>query len=124
MNSFMNGNLVGLNPRGRIFRKTADIVAPSDKYVFIVEHPDSIDNSVFHIGRYAPTPAQLVRWNYPAGFHNSADAYSRADGSAGLKKWVDPRTVPEVQNQWSIPTIPQPNNLDLQWLQDGATVWE
>jgi hypothetical protein len=80
--------------------------------------------AVFHIGEYAPTPANLFRWNYPAGSHDGADTFTRADGSAALRKWTDPRTVPAVKNVWAIPYLSQPNNLDLQWLQDKATVWE
>lgn len=121
MNSFMNGNLVGLNPRGRIFRKTSDIVAPSDKYVFITEHPESIDNSVFHIGRYAPTSDRLFRWNFPPGHHGGADTFTRADGSSGLRKWNKETTTPRPFEDW---IHPQPDNMDLQWLQDKATVWE
>jgi len=124
MNAFMNGNWARLNPRGVEFRKADHIVRPSDKYVFIIEHPDSIDNSVFHIGRYAPTPAELIRWNYPFGSHGGADTVTMADGSAQVKKWQDPRTVPEVKNVSDLPILSQTNNVDLQWLQDTSTAWK
>lgn len=123
MNSFMNGNLGWrLNERGREFRKTSEITRPSDKYVFMIEHPVSINNGVFHIGPFAPTSAVLRRWDFPAGNHNGADTYTLADGSSHSIKWKEQRTT--TREPWQEWILPQPNNLDLQWLQDKATDWK
>jgi prepilin-type N-terminal cleavage/methylation domain-containing protein len=119
MNGFMNGNIGRfVNPSLVEYRNQSEILQPDQKNVFIAEHPDSIDNSVFHVGRYAASNDQLERWNYPAAHHGGTDTLTFGDGSAILRKWQDERTSPPVKFEWYIQREGQPNNPDLRWLQD------
>jgi prepilin-type N-terminal cleavage/methylation domain-containing protein len=123
MNGWMNGNIAkNVAPELVIFRKLSEISSASERFVFLSEHPDSIDNSVFHIGGYAATDADLWRWNYPAAHHGGVDNLAMADGSVYRKKWEDERTVPEVAFKWDISWKHQPNNRDLRWLLERTSV--
>ncbi len=123
MNGWMNGNIAkDVAPELVIFRKLSEIPSPSERFVFLSEHPDSIDNSVFHIGGYAPTDADLWRWNYPAAHHGGVDNLVMADTSIVRRDWQDPRTVPEVKFVWDISWKHQPDNEDLRWLQNRTSV--
>ncbi|KAB2665347.1 MAG: type II secretion system protein [Verrucomicrobia bacterium] len=116
----MNGNVNGdswyteeIKATHITFRKHSDIVrpSPSETFVFLDEHPDSIDDGYFlvFVNRH-----QL--WgNMPANYHNAACGFSFADGHAEVRKWVDPdtRSAKIVQN----PKGPH----DVPWLQVRTT---
>ena len=110
----MNGNMNGASwytdiIRSTFFtwRKLSPILSPSQKFVFIDEHPDAIDDGYFLVfldRRHA--------WgNMPANYHNGACGFSFADGHAEIKKWIDPDTLSKqiVSN----PTGPN----DVPWIQ-------
>ena len=94
----MNGNMNGdswytaeIKSTHFTFRKASEIVrpSPSEAFVFLDEHPDSIDDGYFlvFVNRH-----QL--WgNMPANYHNGACGFSFADGHAEIRKWLDPDTL-------------------------------
>jgi prepilin-type N-terminal cleavage/methylation domain-containing protein/prepilin-type processing-associated H-X9-DG protein len=64
--------------------KTSDLTIPTpvDTFVFLDEHPDSINDGAF----FAPQGvAQFV--DIPATYHNLACGFSFADGHAEIHKW-------------------------------------
>ena len=121
MNGFMgdtdniNG---GLNPGWRRFLKTSAITAPvpSMAWVFLDEHPDSINDCLFSV------PMAGTAWtDVPASYHNRACGFSFADGHAEIKRWRDGNTVqpvlhinPSAGNQKSSPH-------DMVWLQQRTS---
>lgn len=114
MNGYMNGVDVGLvyfNQKGfKVNTKSVEISAPppSQAFVFLDEHQNSIDDG--HFG-FAPEGDKWM--NLPAQWHNSGCNFSFADGHAELLKWRDPRTIAlKVIN-----TVVTPNNPDLKRLQ-------
>ncbi len=114
MNGYMNGVDVGLvffGQKGyKVNLKTADITAPSPSqaFVFLDEHQDSIDDG--HFG-FAPEGDKWM--NLPAMWHNNGCDFSFADGHADILRWRDPRTLAIK----TINTVSTPNNLDLKRLQ-------
>lgn len=89
--------------RYRTFRKQSDLTqpGPSSTWVFIDEHPDSINDGLF--GVYMPNPSNLwpggnAAWDdVPASYHNGAGSLSFADGHAEIRKWKDVETKPPIR---------------------------
>jgi prepilin-type N-terminal cleavage/methylation domain-containing protein/prepilin-type processing-associated H-X9-DG protein len=87
---------------------------PSLSWVFIDEHPDSIDDEIMYINP-AETNGTGVFTELPASLHNKACGISFADGHAEMHKWVEAETIHPVTyttvNQQSV-TLSK----DLAWL--------
>jgi prepilin-type N-terminal cleavage/methylation domain-containing protein/prepilin-type processing-associated H-X9-DG protein len=108
-----------------VFRKLGDLqrMGASRAYVFIDEHPDSInfgDLAVAMNDGLPPTRIYII--DYPASTHSGAGGLSFADGHAEIHKWVDSRTKPAWKNQ-SLPlVVPSPRNNDMVWLSERASI--
>jgi prepilin-type N-terminal cleavage/methylation domain-containing protein/prepilin-type processing-associated H-X9-DG protein len=93
---------------------------PAMTFVVLDEHPDSIDDAVFHsAGGYSRANA-LIR-NIPASYHYGGGGnISYADGHSEIKKWKDPRTKPPVllTKQPASSPQPSPGNEDMEWIND------
>jgi prepilin-type N-terminal cleavage/methylation domain-containing protein/prepilin-type processing-associated H-X9-DG protein len=69
------------------FMKESDIVDPSAIFVFLDEHPDSINDGYFLI-------TENQTWNdLPASYHNGGGSFSFADGHAMIHHWQDTSTT-------------------------------
>jgi prepilin-type N-terminal cleavage/methylation domain-containing protein/prepilin-type processing-associated H-X9-DG protein len=111
------------SPPFRRYLKRADLVAPppSQLWVFVDEHPDSINNGDMAVKCDAVGPAaEFV--DYPASYHNGACGFSFADTHAEIKKWVDPRTRPPATYTGTISGgRASPNNPDIAWMQQRTS---
>ena len=107
----------------RVFYKTTDIVdpSPSQCYVMLDEHPDSINAGGFaNMMVESPGSARII--DFPASYHNGAAGISFADGHAEIKKWLDPRTKPPVRNDGQLTlNVASANNPDMIWLSDRTS---
>jgi prepilin-type N-terminal cleavage/methylation domain-containing protein/prepilin-type processing-associated H-X9-DG protein len=109
-----------------VFRKQSDIdrMGHSKAYVFIDEHPDSInygDFAVAMVDGLPPTRYYMI--DVPASYHNGAGGMSFADGHASVHKWRDPRTKAPVTGKYMISSVqPSPNNPDMVFLSEHASV--
>ncbi len=104
----------------RVFLKDTDLTAPgpSMTWVFVDEHPDSINDGLFGMHMPAATawPATSTWDDVPASYHNGACGFSFADGHAEIHKWVDSETkAPITQNSPSVATKKTSPN-DNRWL--------
>lgn len=86
----------------RLFLKESEFNRPGAAmtWVFIDEHPDSINDGLF--GTRMPAvnawPAGNNSWDdVPASYHNSACGLSFADGHAEIHKWLDPQSKPLIR---------------------------
>jgi prepilin-type N-terminal cleavage/methylation domain-containing protein/prepilin-type processing-associated H-X9-DG protein len=90
----------GLN-QYRIFSKSTDFTRPGPAmtWVFIDEHPDSINDGLFGMRMPAAVtwPAATTWDDVPASYHNGAGGLSFADGHAEIRKWVDSQTRPPIR---------------------------
>jgi prepilin-type N-terminal cleavage/methylation domain-containing protein/prepilin-type processing-associated H-X9-DG protein len=96
--------------------KSSDLTAPGPamSWVFIDEHPDSIDDEIMYINP-AETNGTGVFTELPGGLHNNACGVSFADGHAEIHKWMAAETVHPV----TYSTVDQVNvtaSPDLAWL--------
>ncbi len=108
-----------------VFRTLNDINAMghSQAYVFIDEHPDSINFGDFAVAMndgVAPTRIHII--DYPASHHNRAGGLSFADGHAEIHKWHDARTVKPVTFQPLQLVVPSPHNRDMVYMSEHASI--
>ena len=103
----MNGFVGGTTERDvygyttyRMFVKESEFIRPGPAmtWVFVDEHPDSINDELF--GMQMP-PSTL--WPYaatwddvPASYHNGACGFSFADGHGEIHKWRDKNTLAPI----------------------------
>lgn len=94
----MNGNMNGdswytaqIKDKFFTYRKYHQIVrpSPSQAFVFLDEHPESIDDGYFLVWM----DIKGAWGNWPANYHNGACGFSFADGHGEIKKWRDPATL-------------------------------
>ncbi len=71
----------------RTYGRGAQIVKPSQTFVFVDEHPDSINDGAFAVqmAKVTDTTAKII--DFPASYHNGACGFSFADGHAEIHKW-------------------------------------
>ncbi len=103
------------NPIYRHIRKASEFQypGPRDTWVFIEEHPDSINDGAF----FSPSSSQWV--DIPAPFHNGSTPLAFADGHAEIHPWQQSLTrgAATVVSLSSFPTVTMPpNDEDYRWL--------
>jgi prepilin-type processing-associated H-X9-DG protein len=113
------------NPDWPQYLKVGGIAQPSQIFVFVDEHPNSINDGYFDAGQ--GTPSDPAPWgDTPASYHNGAGGFSFADGHAEIHKWLVRGTLAPIQpgnNNWPGPTVGDPTNYtDLIWLWAHACV--
>jgi prepilin-type N-terminal cleavage/methylation domain-containing protein len=115
------------NPGYKQFFKSTQIPQPVEIFVFLDEHPDSIDDGYF-LNKHATTKgsygAAPEEWHdLPASYHIRATAFSYADGHASLHRWVNDTTLqPLVPNgaplPIQIPATPANADADFDWMME------
>ena len=115
------------------FFKESQIPRASDIFVFLDEHPITIDDGYFLIkvnsssGVYSSSAAKYPSWSddLPASFHNGSASFSFADGHSSLHRWLGKRTI-QPANFFSldmpISTTNTSDIADLQWVLDHMSV--
>jgi prepilin-type N-terminal cleavage/methylation domain-containing protein/prepilin-type processing-associated H-X9-DG protein len=102
-----------------VYLKESDIkgpVAPVDLWVFVDEHPDSINDPAFAV-RMPLNPADTHWIDKPAKTHANACGFSFADGHAEIHKWQRPEAIPNVAGgQIGGQDLSVPNNPDVLWI--------
>jgi prepilin-type N-terminal cleavage/methylation domain-containing protein/prepilin-type processing-associated H-X9-DG protein len=85
----------------RVYVKESGIIgglAPSDLWVLVDEHPDSINDSAFAVQMPLGWPnANPQTFNFidiPAKYHGNACGFSFADGHSEIHKWKMPGVIP------------------------------
>jgi prepilin-type N-terminal cleavage/methylation domain-containing protein/prepilin-type processing-associated H-X9-DG protein len=104
MNCFVgndDGYVTKNYPGWRLFNKESDFIRPGPAmtWVFVDEHPDSINDCLFALNMAAPMswPTYSTWQDLPASYHNGACGFSFADGHAEIKKWLDAQTKAPIQ---------------------------
>ncbi|MFO1477051.1 MAG: prepilin-type N-terminal cleavage/methylation domain-containing protein [Verrucomicrobiota bacterium] len=77
------------NPDYTQFFSVTAIPQPSGIFIFLDEHPDSINDAYFLNKAYS------YEWHdLPASYHNGAASFSFADGHSEMHRWLSSTTMP------------------------------
>jgi prepilin-type N-terminal cleavage/methylation domain-containing protein/prepilin-type processing-associated H-X9-DG protein len=95
---WLDGSGSGRNQTAwRIYSKEGNIVNPSQTWVFVDEHPGSINDAAFANQMRDAEGANARIIDMPASYHNGACGFSFADGHSEIKRWrgrtIQPRAV-------------------------------
>jgi hypothetical protein len=108
------------------YLKVGVIPRPSQIYVFLDEHPNSINDGYFDDGDQ--DPPNYLTWNgsdTPASYHNGACGFSFSDGHSEIHRWLVKGTVVAVVpggGFQAATTAPGNNTSDRYWLWSHACV--
>jgi len=104
------------NPDYVQFFTSGSIVNAANTFVFLDEHPDTI-NDGFFVNRL-----NVYQWgNLPASYHNGATAFSFADGHMETHRWRVSGTIrPPIQGAAAGASASPPDDFD--WLKERTSV--
>lgn len=103
------------NPQLVQYFRQSDIRNPSSIYVFLDEHPDTI-NDGFFMNRW-----EELRWgNLPASYHNGAANLSFADGHLESHRWALEDTRRAAERGGAGGTFVPAQPADYNWLKDHS----
>jgi prepilin-type N-terminal cleavage/methylation domain-containing protein/prepilin-type processing-associated H-X9-DG protein len=101
------------DPAYRQFLKTSDVPQPSNTWLTLDEHPDSINDGFFIVGPNA------TQWgDLPASYHNGACGFCFADGHSEIHKWLSATSKYPVKFAFSVRAFDAAGRLDFQWYKD------
>ena len=107
------------NPDYIQFFTFTSIPQPSGIFVFLDEHPDSIDDGYFI------NNSDDSEWmDLPASYHNGAACLSFADGHSETHRWKYPSTKPPARpDAAALPSLfPSDQQGDFNWLADRMSI--
>jgi prepilin-type N-terminal cleavage/methylation domain-containing protein/prepilin-type processing-associated H-X9-DG protein len=105
------------NPEYLQFYTSADLVNPAHVFVFLDEHPDTI-NDGFFMNRL-----ETYTWgNLPASHHGGSTSFSFADGHTEVHRWVLAQTVRPAVKGGVGGSFPASPKTDYDWLKDRTSV--
>jgi prepilin-type processing-associated H-X9-DG protein len=96
-----------------------DAMNPSESFVFLDEHEDSINDGFFVLG--LRTEITFGWEDVPASRHNRGAHFVFADGHTERHRWADKRTIKPITRIW-LHGVPQSNSPDVQWVHEHATI--
>jgi|SRR5437899_3130497 len=113
----------------RIYKRQTKIVIPAKTFVFVDEHPDSINDAAFAtqctLNQPSDPPGAARIIDFPAAWHLGACGFSFADGHSEIHKW----TGSKIRNAPITYTGTLPLNVpagdswkDAHWMAENTTV--
>jgi len=126
-----SGGTTAISANWRIYQKKTDIVNPTKTFVFVDEHPGSINDAAFAstMGPNQPQSSLTSGWmiDMPGNWHNGACGFSFADGHAEIHKWRSGYLRNQSSADNYVPplrvTIPDPAyGIDCHWIAENTTV--
>lgn len=130
-----NSSQAGANTNNSAYRqffKIEQMPRPTEIFVFLDEHPDSIDDGCFlnkdssSPGGYSASSVLINEWlSLPASYHNHSAAFSFADGHAVLHRWRNSSTLVSAmpyEANLPIQVSTTSANEDFEWLMGHTSV--
>jgi hypothetical protein len=108
-------------PTFKVYIRESDLTdpGPANTWLFLDEHPDSINDGGFAVKMDSQ---EMIDW--PAWYHNGAAGFHFTDGHSEIKKWVDPRTRARVRYASGNPAINRATHSgskDLRWMRERTS---
>lgn len=117
-------------PTFMVFSKESQIInrpGPSDLFVFLEEHPDSINDGTFAVSM--PTTSHSTTWIDVPAKNGNVCPFSFADGHVEIHKWLDAGQIPNVTYSTLVKTGlpatggPGQGDPDVLWVAKHTTVY-
>lgn len=107
------------NPKYVQFFRLTDIPLPAEIFVFVEEHPDSINDGYFLNQFYTNVWIDL-----PSSDHNGAAPFAFADGHAQMQRWFDASTrQPQLPDAVAFPVATfRGETTDLNWVMKHTSI--
>ena len=111
----------------KLYAKETDIVRSSQTFVFVDEHPDSINDAAFAVKMVTGNGTQNII-DMSASTHNGSCGFAFADGHSEIHRWLSadvkqPTRYVNAGANLNIPVKPgTPGYYDAVWLSDNTTV--
>ncbi len=112
------------SPPYRTYDKDSGIVFPAKTWVFIDEHPDSINDAACAVQIVEPTATSGSIIDFPASYHNGACGFSFADGHSEIHRWKGNKIRAAAKYNGSLAlNVPAGDSLnDVKWWSENTTV--
>jgi prepilin-type processing-associated H-X9-DG protein len=110
--------------RYRTYGKRLEIARPSQTFVLVDEHPDSINDAAFAVQMVEPAAIEGNIIDLPGSLHSGGTSFSFADGHVEIKRWSG-KTIqqPVTYRGDAFLNIPARDSLpDVKWLSSNCTV--
>jgi type II secretory pathway pseudopilin PulG len=120
MNGYVGAAAGGWSPGFQAMTKSFQIRQPDRTFIFIEEHPDSINDGTFILDMSGSGPSAVLI-DLPSAYHAYGVHLGFADGSAQYRHWLDARTSPTPRRSPPVLGGSSPNNPDVAWLQGVTT---
>ena len=124
MNAFVGdrGNGLAINPGYQQFRKLRDFRNPASVFVFLDEHPDSI-NDGFFVFCGNSDPANFSAWSdLPSSLHGAPAVSCSRMAMLKIKRWLASSTKRNVKKNTSgLPVTVGSDDRDIRWIADKST---
>lgn len=127
MNAYIEGGAYAHSGEGstwyptyRAYFKEGDLVAPAPAllWVFVDEHPDSMNDGWLESDMSNPDQWQDV----PSSIHNHGCGFNFADGHSEIHKWMNAKLPPDSVIFGNITTGLVDPGQDLQWMHNHTSV--
>ena len=108
------------NPDYKQFFKISQVPKPAQIFVFIEEHPDSIND-----GYFLNKPGSFAWFDLPASYHNGSVNLSFTDGHCEMHHWLFASTKRPARPgaaYHSLSPMPAAERGDFEWLMERTTV--
>jgi len=109
----------------RVYHKLSTVALPSKTWVFVDEHPDSINDAAFAVqcqGADKPNTAMII--DFPASYHNGACGFAFADGHSEIHKWRGSKIKPPARYNGNLALVVSAGDswMDVNWMAENTTV--
>jgi prepilin-type N-terminal cleavage/methylation domain-containing protein/prepilin-type processing-associated H-X9-DG protein len=112
------------NTRYKVYSRLANIQVPTQTWVMIDEHPDSINDAACAIQMVEDSATSGNIIDFPASYHNGAAGLNFADGHSEIHRWKGNKIkAPVKYNNNLALNVPAGDSLqDLKWWSRNTTV--
>ncbi len=123
--------LDGWHPHGsspqsvyQLFDKDSSVLRPSMTFVFVDEHPDSLNDAAIAVqitGSDSQSTARII--DFPASYHNGACGFVFADGHSEIHKWIGStiKAHTEYNNYLALNVPANDSWVDVNWMAQRAS---
>ncbi|MGV3772059.1 MAG: hypothetical protein ACO1QB_04095 [Verrucomicrobiales bacterium] len=107
----------------RTYENKAQLVQPDKTWLFMEEHPNSINDGAMVVEMLRPTSRSGRIIDIPANWHNGATSFSFTDGHVELRKWRSKFLQKPLNYQVGILATSERDAInDLKWWSERTTV--